>query len=396
MGLFIDILSHLLAAGAGIAAMVGIYTWHNRTRFSTNQKPDAPAQNGSKKAALIFYIVPLGISVLIFFGVAFIIWAVGFNVWDETFWRDPDKAGGGAEAIRNFVFAVGALAAIPVGLLTLGNAIRRSKAMDTGALTGDLRLQTETYSKSVELLGSAQFAQILGGIYSLERLAIETRNQDFLEQIQSTFVSFLHAVPENFSEIETKRIKEAIIEVLDRSFSNRSRREISLGESCNLPNFVSFECGSAGLKIDNTQSKLFVNGYGGSLDVSFKGDGSASINGEFSAVYADILGTESRPLNIGAFGGRETTINTLWTGPVSSLTLNGTVSVQKFFRIQIEKLVAVNADMDPSDILKWAEHLKDPVDTSTSSGNLALPSEWSKNQLSEFDALLKQSEISQA
>lgn len=256
-----------------------------------------------ERSARLYYAVPVWVSLLVYLLVALIIDSIGFNVWDPEFWRDPDEVGGGAEAVRNFVFAVGALAAIPVGLVTLGNAIRRSVAMDAGAKTGDQRLQTETFSGSIELLGSNTFAQVIGGLYSLERLARETSNQEFLEQIQSAIISYLHAVPISFSQVESDRIKVSVLEVLDRTFSDRTSRKFNFGKSCDFPKYSRFPVGKSGLSLNSNNDHFSVVGKGGAARIDTENGATLMILGCFSSVSInpfDIADQKMNDLDLGS------------------------------------------------------------------------------------------------
>lgn len=133
----------------------------------------------------------------------------GVNFLSADPWRTPEhNAKNSFEHARNVVLFFGALAAIPFGLITIVNALRRTSVMRDQEQTArknekhtrdqnlrdERRLEIDAYARAVEQLGSASPAVRLGGLHALEALARasdKTSKSTLRVQIKQTIESFL-------------------------------------------------------------------------------------------------------------------------------------------------------------------------------------------------------------
>ena len=114
--------------------------------------------------------------------------------WDS--WSNGESRG---TAIRNLVLVMGAIVALPL-------AIWRSKVAERQVETAQLGLLNERYQKSAEMLGNCDMQSVrLGGIYALDRLAVE-RSNDYYIQILKLFGAFV--VDQTGSEVLGETVAE--------------------------------------------------------------------------------------------------------------------------------------------------------------------------------------------
>ena len=144
------------------------------------------------------------------------------------FW---DKLGGDTESfsttLRNVALVIGGVAAILL-------AMWRSRVSERQAETARQSLMNERYQRGAEMLGSEVLSVRLGGIYALQRLAVEHPNQYHI-QIMRLFCAFVRLPTKDQSlEVGQAAIEPALlgirqdVEAIMEAIGSRAQSRIDI------------------------------------------------------------------------------------------------------------------------------------------------------------------------
>jgi hypothetical protein len=103
----------------------------------------------------------------------------------KSFFTEPDTREFALDVVKTFISALGLIATVFAGV---GLFVNWQSSEKNTELAKD-RLVTERFSKAIDQLGSDKEEVILGGIYSLERIAKDSaKDQSTIMEVLSAFV----------------------------------------------------------------------------------------------------------------------------------------------------------------------------------------------------------------
>ncbi|TRT55329.1 MAG: pentapeptide repeat-containing protein [Microcystis aeruginosa Ma_QC_C_20070703_M131] len=121
--------------------------------------------------------------------------------------EDKDSRTFAIEVVKTIISALGLIATLSAGIVLFLNYLNSQAEMQ---LTQQ-RLITERFSKAVEQIGSGKEEVVIGGIYSLERIAKDSpKDQWTIMEVLTSYIRKNSPIPSNIQQLEPEERQKAL------------------------------------------------------------------------------------------------------------------------------------------------------------------------------------------